>query len=108
MNNEEIINRIESIEKRLNIIESKNIKEKVVKDKKENFEGLAGGIRLLIKNKFLNELKSLNEIESELKREGYHYSVKSISKALLVDFMKNWKLITRSKENKLWKYIVRK
>jgi len=74
----------------------------------KNYTGLAGGIRLLIDESFLNQPKFLGEISTELKRQGYHYSVKSISKALLVDFMKKWQLITRLKENKNWKYVLRK
>ena len=94
-------------EKRIKTLESLLLKEKK-SITKENYVGLAGGIRLLIDEGFLNQPKFLNEISTELKRQGYHYSNKSVSKALSIDFMKKWQLITRMKENKNWKYVVRK
>ena len=97
--------RVERLEQKLN-----NPKKEFNKIEKSpnNYNGLVGGIRLLISEKFLNQPKSLGEISEELKRQGYHYSVKSISKALLVDFMKKMKLITRLKENKAWRYVIKK
>lgn len=94
-------------EKRIKALEGTSSKSKRQEGTKD-YKGLAGGIRLLIDEGFLNQPKFLGEISAELKRQGYHYSVKSISKALLVDFMKKWQKITRLKENKNWKYVLRK
>lgn len=75
---------------------------------KKNYGGLAGGIRLLIDEDFLNQPKTVNEIWIELKRQGYHRPQGSVSKLLSVNFMKNQRLLTRIKENKKWKYVIRK
>jgi len=74
----------------------------------DDYSGLNGGIRLLIQNGFFNELKSLIEVKNELEREGYHYPKASIAKALSINFVRKLKVLTRVKENKIWKYVVRK
>ena len=75
---------------------------------KINFKGLSGGINLLIKNQFFNSPKSVEETRVDLAREGYHYSRPSVDKLLRIDFVKNKKILTRIKEGKLWKYVLRK
>ncbi len=94
-------------EKRIKILEGKPSKQNRQESKK-GYTGLAGGIRFLIDNKFLNELKTANEIMAELKREGYHHSLASISKMLSVNFTKNKKILNRIKEKDGWKYALRK
>jgi len=109
MNEQEIISRFESIEKRLDKLEGKPITSAEVKQgKKEDFSGLAGGIRLLIKNGFLNTPKDTKEIKTELKRESYHYTDAGISSTLTETFVKNKRVLNRIKEYKKWKYVVRK
>jgi hypothetical protein len=100
LNNHE--ERIKSLEKQ---ISPRKVK-KVLAQK--NYTGLAGGIRFLIKNGFLNDLKSLNEIISELKREGYHYSNSGVSSTLSETFIKSQRILNRVKEGKVWKYVIRK
>jgi len=97
MDEQEIRARVEAIEKRLEAVEGrlgpiKNIKLERKEEFKEDFSGLAGGIRLLIKSSFL----------------GYHYSDAGIISTLTETFIKNKKTLTRIKENKLWKYVIRK
>lgn len=75
---------------------------------KENFSGLAGGIRFLIKNGFFNEPKTLKDVIDELKREGYHRSTSGVASTLSVTFTANQKILTRIKEGKIWKYVTRK
>jgi len=41
-------------------------------------------------------------------RQGYHYPTSTISKLLSVNFMKNSKTVTRVKEDKKWKYVIRR
>jgi hypothetical protein len=94
-------------EKRLRILEGNPPKQNK-HESKNKYSGLAGGIRFLIDNKFLNELQTANEIMAELKREGYHHSLASISKMLSVNFTKNKKILNRIKENDGWKYVLRK
>jgi hypothetical protein len=98
---------LEDHEKRLKILEGNPPKQDKHESKKK-YSGVAGGIRFLIDNKFLNELKTANEIMVELKREGYHHSLASISKMLSVDFTRNKKILNRIKENDGWKYVLRK
>ena len=109
MNEQEIIIRFEKIEKRINALENKSSEQKEeIKKVKEDFSGLAGGIRFLIKNNFLDSPKSVSEIYEELKKEKYHYPKKSAEKLLSVNFMKSQKILNRVKEDHVWKYVIRK
>lgn len=108
MNEQEIKRILEDHEERIKRLEGKKSSEKTKDIKTENFKGLAGGIRLLIKNNFLNKPKTLNEIMTELKREGYHYTKAGISSTLSETFMKNKKILNRFREDKSWKYVIRK
>lgn len=109
MDEKQINTKFEEIEKRLDILEDKQSKGIEIKDnKKENFSGLAGGIRLLIKNGFFNNPKEVKEVKEELKREGYHYTDTGITSTLTETFHKNKKILNRFNENKRWKYVIRK
>jgi len=110
MNEEEIRIRFEKIENRLDRIENKKSEEKGIEKEteKNNYSGLAGGIRLLIKNGFLVSPKEVKEIKEELKREGYHYTDAGITSTLTETFVKNKKILTRINENKRWRYVIRK
>jgi hypothetical protein len=74
----------------------------------QEFKGLSGGIEYLISKGVLDTPKSVKEIQEELRKEKYHYPYDSVSKLLSVDFMKRQKIVTRIKENNVWKYVVRK
>ncbi len=101
--------RLAKIEKRLTALEKAVFQEKKRSGTaSSSFEGLKGGIRFIIKNGFFKKLRSLSEIKSELKREGYHYSDASISKILTRDFTNKEKILNRIKEKKVWKYVIRK
>lgn len=111
MDEEEIKKKFEEIGKRLDLIEEKfkgPSQDNSEIDKEKDYSGLVGGIRFLIDNKILDEPKSVAEIFDELKKENYHYPKKSVEKLLSVDFMKKYKTINRIKENKKWKYVLRK
>ena len=107
---EQYVKKIEEIELRLKKIEDTLFSEnKPTKFKtKESFTGLAGGIRFLIKNGFFNEPKTLKDVIDELKREGYHRSTSGVASTLSVTFTANQKILTRIKEGKIWKYVMRK
>ena len=107
---EQYIKKIEEIEIRLKKIENSLFSgNKPIQLKtKESFSGLAGGIRFLIKNDFFNEPKMLKEVIDELKREGYHRSTSGVASTLSVTFTANKKILTRIKEGKIWKYVIRK
>jgi len=104
---EEIKRILDDHEKRIRALEGKSSKEKKQASNKD-YNGLAGGIRFLIDNKFFNEPKTANEIMAELKREGYHHSLSSISKMLSVNFTKNKKILNRIKDKEGWRYVLRK
>lgn len=73
-----------------------------------DYKGLGGGIELLIKHGFLDQLRSVEEIKIELHRLGYIYPRKSINKVIFVDLMKKKQKLTRIKDNSVWKYAKRK
>ena len=98
-------------ERRIKVLEGtpkSDVKSGKKQESSKNYKGLAGGINFLIDNKFLNEPKTANEIMAELKREGYHHSLASISKMLSVNFTKNKKILNRIKDKDGWKYVLRK
>jgi len=99
---------IKDHEKRISELEKAVFAEKVKPKEKEQFKGLSGEIEYVISKGFLNTPKSVKEVQEELRKEGYHYPYKSVGKLLYVDFMKKRKILTRIKENNIWKYVVRK
>ena len=101
---------LENHEKRISKIENVIFHKRGQKVSKppDVYSGLNGGIQLLIDNGFLNTPKSLEDVKNELKKEGYHYGSGPIGKALSVYFVKDKKILTRFKENKVWKYVIRK
>lgn len=97
------------LEKRLDALEKVVFsKDKKTEWKPDEFKGLRGGLRLLIKNEFFVHPKKVKEIEAELKREGYHYPVPSISKALSVDLTNKQKILNRIQKDEQWNYVQRK
>jgi DNA-directed RNA polymerase subunit F len=95
-------------EKRISALEKAIFEKKVKPKKKQEFKGLSGGIEYLRSRGFLDAPKSTKEVHEELAREGYHYGDKSVDKLLRVDFTTNKKILTRIKENDVWKYVIRK
>ncbi len=106
--NKEINKVLKDHESRLKELERIVSEKKVSINTLDKFEGLNGGISLLIKNNFVDSPKSLREISTELEREGYYYGIAAIAKALSVDFMKKKKILTRVKDGQIWKYVIRK
>ncbi|MCH8915775.1 MAG: hypothetical protein IIA82_08050 [Thaumarchaeota archaeon] len=101
--------KIEKISKRLDKLENAvfgNKKPKIKAEKK--YKGIAGGINFLIDSGFLNALKSSREVHKELKKEGYHYRKEAVDTALRRDFVGSKKILTRDKDGKIWKYVIRK
>lgn len=94
-------------ERRIRLLEGNTSKQKKQESNKD-YKGLAGGIRFLIDNKFLNEPKTTKDIMSELKREGYHYTQSGIASTLSETFTKSQKILNRIKEKDGWKYVLRK
>ena len=106
MNEDELKQRIIEIERRLDRIEG--LKEQVRNKPGKKYNGLAGGIRLLLDNGFFDSPKSLNEVIDELKREGYKLSVSGVASTLSTTFTNKQKMLTRSKDKEGWRYEKRK
>jgi hypothetical protein len=49
---------------------------------KEEFKGATGGLRLLTTKGFFNQRRFFSEIETELRKQGYHYSKQAIQTPL--------------------------
>jgi hypothetical protein len=41
---------------------------------KQDFRGATGGLRLLVSKRFFDRRRFFSEIETELRKQGYHYS----------------------------------
>lgn len=48
----------------------------------DEYNGLAGGVRLLVSAGFFDEKRGLSDVRSALSSRGYHYSSKAIDTAL--------------------------
>lgn len=96
--------RVTALEK---IINKESVKSNESNDAKSDFSGLRGGIRYLISQNFLNQPKAVKDVQEELIKEGYHYSIQSVDKTLRDLHQKN-KILTRVNEANVWKYVVRK
>ena len=104
---EKIWHKIKEIESSIDDSKIKSEKN-LITNKKKSYEGLAGGIRLLMDQGFLAIPRSVKQIHEELKREGYHYSYASTDKLIRIDLHKRTKTLNRIKEGKFWNYVIRK
>ncbi len=96
--------RIAALEKKLKI-------DKVIpepKDQTSDYTGLVGGVRYLIDENFFNTPRKLREIFDKLKANGYHYDKSAVQKTISSYFMKRDKILTRFKEENVWKYVIKK
>lgn len=98
-------NRVTKIEK---ILFNKQSRKKIESKTTNKYEGLTGGIVFLIDNRFFDKPRLVTEIIEELKKEGYHYGRQAVDILLRRDFVKKKKKLTRNKDDKLWKYVIRK
>ncbi|MFH1066529.1 MAG: hypothetical protein V1746_01305 [bacterium] len=57
-------------------------REKVTAIKRKDFAGATGGLRFLISEGFFNHKRSFSEVESELRKQNYHYSKQAIQTPL--------------------------
>lgn len=101
--------KIEKIMERLGKLEKVVFAEEKPKIHEEKvYKGLIGGIQFLFDNEFFNEPKGLRDVIDKLKQEGYHYGTAPVAKALSVGFTNKKKILTRFKEGKNYKYVIRK
>jgi hypothetical protein len=76
-------------------------------DSEDDFKGLTGGLRLLIRDGFFKEGKSQGEILSELQRQGYHYPKSSLPPVLIGMVQKRYLTRLRGPDGN-WRYTERK
>lgn len=76
--------------------------------KNASYVGLTGGIKFLMSRGFFEKPQTSKDVTEEMKKEGYYHSLNSIDKILRVNFVNKKKILTRIKENNVWKYVLRK
>jgi hypothetical protein len=102
--------RIDALEKRMDRLEKMFLKRKAGTDTKtsKKYEGLTGGIQLLINNGLFKKPVLVTEVNEELKREGYFYAIQAVDTILRRDLVKRKKVLNRVKIDGVWQYILRK
>lgn len=101
--------RVDMLEKMISKKEGLHTESKSdIKKKSEKYEGLSGGISFLIDQSFFKVLRSKQDVHVELKKEGYYNSPQAVDTALRRDFVTKKKILTRVKEDNVWKYVLRK
>ena len=73
-----------------------------------NHLGVNAGVQLLIDEGFLDTPKSLAEIQAKLKEKAYNHKDGAVATALAKYFMKRDQKLTRTKEDSVYRYAVRK
>ncbi len=110
------MNEIEKLKKIIEVHEDRiskleksfsNNKKGKPKEKKFTYEGVSGGVQMLIDNGFLDSPKPAKDVFNEMKREGYYNSLKNVDGSLRNVFVKK-KVLQRIKEENVWKYVIRK
>lgn len=90
----------------------KSLKSKNDHSKKEDlsrdYSGLVGGVRYLVDDKFFNIPRKLGDIIDKLKENGYFHESGAVHRTVAVYFVKRDKILTRFKEGKVWKYVIKK
>ncbi len=83
-------------------------KKPVIKKTEDKYKGLIGGLTLLIDNGFFKKPVLVNEVQDELKKEGYFSLIQSTDTLLRRSFVKRRKALTRLKVDGVWQYVIRK
>ncbi len=104
----ELEKRMDELEKRVIKLEKTVFTQKTSAVRSKNYKGLVGGIRFLVDSGFFKKLRSVNDAHNELKREGYYHSLQTVDTILRRDFVSKKKILSRTKEDDIWKYAVRK
>lgn len=110
-NPKEIVNEIRVLLGELEIVISAYRGEAIKMVPKELFSGLSGGIRLLLREGFFREQKTLSKVVERLHQEGFNYPGKAVSVALLRSVRKRFlvRLPSETKQGKeKWVYAERK
>jgi hypothetical protein len=99
--------RLEGLEARVSAVERVLLTPKGTKIvAKRSPKGPTNAIMKLIQEGFLNSPKLVKEIEQELKRQGYYYSLQTLDAT--IRRMNVSKILTRTGKRGQWRYAVRK
>lgn len=105
----ELNKRMDELEARVAKLEGNNsLEEGGEKQQATNYKGLAGGLRLLMNNKFFDQPKTMEDIIAELNREGYYNTYAGVASTLSMTFVRSQKVLTRIKQEGKWAYVKRK
>src|SRR5690349_14735437 len=77
-------------------------KQKIPIKNEPKYKGLMGGINLLIDNGFFKKPVLVTEVQDELKKEGYFYSLQATDTILRRDMVNRKKFLTRMKIDGVW------
>jgi len=101
--------KIKELENRISKLEKTIFGSKVSSKKgKIKYKGLSGGINYLIEKDFFKKLKLVTEVQDELQKEGYYYSVQATDATLRKNMVNRKKILTRIKVGGVWQYVLRK
>ncbi len=80
--NADLIARIEALERVVFGANPTPAKSQAAAPPTDGFQGATGGLRLLIVKSFFDRRRKFSEIETELNKQGYHYSKQAIQTPL--------------------------
>src|SRR2546427_12712202 len=83
-------------------------KKPIIKKTDDKYKGLIGGLTLLLENGFFKKPVLVTEVQDELKKEGYFYSIQATDTLLRRSMVKRRKVLTRVKVDGVWQYVIRK
>lgn len=78
----DLIARVEALERAVFGRNTKSVAKFNAASPADNFKGATGGLRLLISKSFFDRRRKFSEIETELNKQGYHYSKQAIQTPL--------------------------
>lgn len=81
---------------------------KSIKTSTTEYQGLVGGLQLLIDNGFFNKPVLVTEVQDELQKEGYFRPIQSTDAALRKDMVQRKQALTRIRVNGVWQYVIKK
>lgn len=106
----EIKDKFSKLEKRIDMLEKIILKNKIKNETKisKKHGGPTGGIQLLIDDGFFNKPVLVTEVNAELQREGYFYTIQSVDTIMRRDFVKRKRILNRVQIDGIWQYVLRK
>ncbi|HJW20478.1 MAG TPA: hypothetical protein VJ571_07985 [Candidatus Nitrosotalea sp.] len=107
----ELEKKLEKILKRLDNLENQvfgKTEKTTAKTSSKQYEGLTGGIQKLIDSGFFKKPVLVTEVNEELNRENYFYSIQSVDTIMRRDLVKRKKILNRVKIDGVWQYVLRK